>query len=221
MLISCWSVKGGSGTTVVAAALALALARSGPVTLADLGGDLPAALGIDDPGRSGLADWLAAGPDVGEAALDRIALAAAPGLTLLPRGGPPGRLGALTGLPVDSGSALAAALGRRGTVVVDCGLVEPDQPGWALATEAQQSLLVIRPCYLALRRAYACPLRPSGVVLVKEPGRSLDGGDVEDVLGVPVTAEVPWAEIVARAVDAGLLASRLPRVLRCAIEAAA
>ena len=29
MLIACWSVKGGSGTTVVAAALALILARFG------------------------------------------------------------------------------------------------------------------------------------------------------------------------------------------------
>ena len=29
MLIACWSVKGGSGTTVVAAALALLLARAG------------------------------------------------------------------------------------------------------------------------------------------------------------------------------------------------
>src|SRR5205823_4979023 len=44
MLISCWSVKGGSGTTVVAAAIALALARSAPVVLADFGGDAPTVL---------------------------------------------------------------------------------------------------------------------------------------------------------------------------------
>nr|MBA2279690.1 hypothetical protein [Acidimicrobiia bacterium] len=47
MLISCWSTKGGSGTTVVAAALALVFARTtGDALLADLAGDQPAALGL-------------------------------------------------------------------------------------------------------------------------------------------------------------------------------
>ena len=36
-----WSAKGGSGTTVVAAALALVPAGRGEAPLADLGGDLP------------------------------------------------------------------------------------------------------------------------------------------------------------------------------------
>ena len=51
MLILC-SAKGGSGTTVVAASLALLHAQRGPCLLVDLAGDLPAALGIAGPQRS-------------------------------------------------------------------------------------------------------------------------------------------------------------------------
>ena len=82
-----------------------------------------------------------------------------------------------------------------------------------LAAGATHSLLVLRPCYLALRRAVSCPLRPSGVVLVREDGRSLDEWDVEAALGVPVVATVRVTAQVARLVDAGLLAARLPKSL--------
>jgi hypothetical protein len=51
------------------------------------------------------------------------------------------------------------------------------------------------------------------VVLLTEPGRSLSRHDVEDCIGAPVVAEVAVDPAVARAVDAGLLASRLPRGL--------
>jgi hypothetical protein len=80
---------------------------------------------------------------------------------------------------------------------------------------------VLRPCYIALRRALAAPLRPSAVVLVEEPGRSLGRRDVEDVLGVPVRAQIPWDPAVARSVDAGLLGTRVPRPLHRALRAAA
>src|SRR4051794_24982427 len=61
VLISCWSSKGGAGTTVVAAALAITLARppDGRAVLADLAGDALTVLGVgDDPTRPGLAAWL-------------------------------------------------------------------------------------------------------------------------------------------------------------------
>ncbi len=59
-MIGCWSTKGGSGTTVIAAALALSRANSGTsVRLVDACGDLPAALGIAEPSGPGLTDWLA------------------------------------------------------------------------------------------------------------------------------------------------------------------
>ena len=58
MLCCCWSPKGGSGTTVVAASLGLELAAFGwSVVLVDLGGDLPALLGVE-ASQEGLGDWL-------------------------------------------------------------------------------------------------------------------------------------------------------------------
>jgi hypothetical protein len=56
MVTLCWAAKGGSGTTVVAAALALSSPR--PSLLVDLDGEVPAVLGLPDPDRPGVADWL-------------------------------------------------------------------------------------------------------------------------------------------------------------------
>jgi len=123
-------------------------------------------------------------------------------------------------LAASGGERLAAALGGDRHVVVDCGPPGPG-PGLAVAAAAGLSLLVLRPCYLALRRALAAPLRPSGVVLVRERERSLGRRDVEAVLGVPVRAEVAWDPAVARRVDAGLLAANLPRTLERALRRAA
>jgi hypothetical protein len=205
MLLACWSSKGGAGTTVVGRALAVVLGRTRPddVLLADLAGDAPAALGLTDPDSPGLAGWLRAGPDVPPDALHRLEVRAAPGLALLPRGtGPlsPGRADVL--------ARLLAADGRF--VVADCG-TEPTGPALEVAAAATRSLLVTRACFLALHRAVALPLRPSGVVLVNEPGRALGRADIERTVGAPVVAEVALDPQIARAVDAGLLTSRLPR----------
>jgi hypothetical protein len=229
VLYALWSAKGGVGTTTVAAALALLLARrAGPsgaeILLADLAGDLPAVLGVSangcaSPGAEvergpGLTHWLAAAPDVPADALGRIVEPVTSGLQLLRRGGGPFE---------PAGPAAAELLGsvlatdpRR--VVVDCGRVDDvDDNGAtvrrALVRAADRSLLVVRPCFLALCRAVAAPTRPTGVVLVDEPGRSVTAGDVEQALGTPVVARVRVTEHVARAVDAGLLVSRLPRTL--------
>jgi hypothetical protein len=214
VLVACWSVKGGSGTTVVAAALGVLLSSAAPhgATLVDLGGDLPAALGLPDPPGPGVADWVASGPEVAPDALGRLATEVAPGLRLLPRGESP--------LATSGGERLAAALGGGGHAVVDCGPPEAAL-GLTLAGAAGLSLLVLRPCYLALRRALAAPIRPSGVVLVKEEGRALGRQDVEAVLGVPVRAEVDWDPAIARRVDAGLLTAGLPRALARALRRAA
>lgn len=217
MLIACWSPKGGSGTTVVACGLAAALARSAPspgALLADLSGDAAAVLGVAEPAGPGLAEWLAAGPDVGAGALGRLEVEAGAGLRLLAwkPAGPDVR-------PASGrAEALLDALSAdRRPVVADCGGAASGA-GLALAAGAEVSLLVLRPCYLALRRALAAPVRPSGVVLVTELGRSLGRRDVEDVLGVPVRAEVAVDDAVARAVDAGLLARRIPRSLERALR---
>ena len=105
-------------------------------------------------------------------------------------------------------------------VVIDAGS-SPVGAALDVAASAAVSLLVMRPCFLALRRAVAAPVRPSGVVLVREPGRSLGRRDVEEALQVPVCAEVDLEPAVARAVDAGLLAARLPRSLAHALRHAA
>ena len=204
MFVACWSAKGGSGTTVVAVALATVLARSHPeVLLVDLAGDAPTVLGVPDPDGPGVGDWLAAGDDVPVDALRRLELPAAHGVRVLPRGG------AL--VDDGSGEVLAALLAaEHRPVVVDCGSV-PVGARLAIAASASTSLLVLRPCYLAMRRALAFGLRPSGVVLLDEPGRSLDAADVESILGVPVRALVPVEPWIAQAVDAGTFASRLPR----------
>lgn len=227
MQVACWSPKGGSGTTTIAVALAvLCASRAGQdVLLADCIGDVPSVLGIPDPAGPGLAEWLVAGPDVPADALSRLEVDVGGGLRLLAHGAPPQR-------PSASASALAlatpapaagqiealdtAASGRRRLMVADCGPAKAGL-GLALASTATLSLLVLRPCYLGLRRALSSPIRPTGVVLVAEEGRSLSRADVADVLAVPVVAQVPFDPAVARAVDAGLLARRVPRSLARAL----
>ncbi len=58
-MILCWSVKGGSGTTVVAAALATLLARRAAAWFVDLAGDGPAVFGMA-PGvdSTGVHEWM-------------------------------------------------------------------------------------------------------------------------------------------------------------------
>jgi MinD-like ATPase involved in chromosome partitioning or flagellar assembly len=214
--MACWSTKGGSGTTVVSAALARVLAESSgrDVLLADLGGDCPAVLGLADPAGPGLSDWLAAGDGAAPGSLRRLELAGPDGVRILP-------LGAAPLATPSAGERLVGELAADPrVVVVDCG-PPGSSVGLMMAAGAGLSLLVIRPCYVALRRALAAPLRPSAVVLVEEHGRSLGRRDVEDVLGVPVRAQIPWDPAVARSVDAGLLGTRIPRPLHRALRAAA
>jgi MinD-like ATPase involved in chromosome partitioning or flagellar assembly len=218
VLIACWSPKGGSGTTVVSVALSLVLAAGEPsgALLADLDGDAPAALGIPDPSGLGLADWLAADNDVPGDALEHLELEAAPGLRIVPAGAPS------AGAPAfDRAGALAAAFASDPRpVVADCGRANSGAP-LTVASGAGVSLLVLRPCYLAIRRALAAPIRPSGVVLVTERDRALGPRDVEQVLGAPVLTVLGVEPSVARAIDAGLLARRMPRPLAATANAIA
>lgn len=228
MLVTCWSAKGGVGTTVVAASLALCLARRHPagVLAVDLAGDLPAAMGLAAPDGPGVRDWLRASGEVDEEAWRHLATTVVEGVELLPAGAAPPALVppalAPAGVADRVGALIdALALDPR-AVVVDAGVVGgPDGPAAAFARGSTSSLLVTRGCYLALRRSIDAPLRPSGVVLVAEPGRALDAEDVEAVVGVPVVARIAYDTAVGRAVDAGLLATRLPRRLERALRSAA
>lgn len=216
MFTTCWSSKGGSGTTVVTVALGhLLAADAGTVLLVDLAGDLPSALGLPEP-YQGLSGWVE-GVDLG-----RLAVHAGAGMNVVARGPGP--------LPEGAGATLARTLAGAGPAVVDAGVIGPEGGGVAssdaavrleLARSATSSLLVLRPCFLALRRAVAAPLRPSGVVLVDEPHRVLGATDIEAALGVPVVAVMPWDPAIARRVDAGLLGTALPRAVARALRNAA
>lgn len=210
-LLAVWSPKGGSGTSVVAAACSLVLARTGPARLADLAGDQPAVLGLGTDPETGLADWLAAGSGAPTEVLERLAVEIGPDLTLLPFGG--ARLAARRA-DADAGAALAVALRDGPPTVVDLGTLDAAHHR-AVLEVADAGLIVVRPCYLALRRAVRLEptRRAAGVVLVEEPGRALGVREVADVLGRPVLARVPVRDTIARAVDAGVLPARLPEPL--------
>jgi Mrp family chromosome partitioning ATPase len=217
VLVTCWSTKGGSGTTVISVSLALVLAREhgDGALMVDLCGDVPSVLAMPEPDGPGASEWLAAGEEVPADGLRRLEVDAGSGLRVVHRGRAPfttsGRAEVLA-------SVLAA---ESRPVVVDCGRIDTDEVRRVVAASGTASLLVTKPCYLALHRAVASPLRPTGVVVQNEPWRALDPGDRNEVLGVPLVAVVPHDPSVARAVDAGLLAARLPRGLARAVRRAA
>ena len=207
MITLCWAAKGGSGTTVVAAALALATVE--PTLLIDLDGDQPAVFGLPEPDGPGLYDWLRS--DTEPDRLTGLEIHIDPRLALLPAG-------RIISVEADRWSVLTGWLQReRRRVIVDAGSHEPPRQ---LFDAADHAWLVTRPCYLSLRAAVAQARRPTGVVLVDEPGRALRRGDIEASLGAPVVATTLCDPAVARAVDAGLLASRLPGGLRRQLRAA-
>ncbi len=219
MVFSCWSAKGGSGTTVVAVALAVLLGRDDDFgsVLVDLDGDGPTVLGVPEPGGPGLSDWLAASPSVGVSAIERLEHSVASGVRLIPRG----RRSLLS--EDRAALCLEKLVDDERPIVVDVGRVSgagdvEDRVRRQFIEAATTSLLVTRPCFISLRRASALPFRPTGVVLVEEDGRALRRSDVEDVLGVPVVAAVAVEPAVARAVDSGLLAARLPSPLGKALR---
>ncbi len=202
-----YAAKGGAGCSVVAAAVSLLLADRGPAVLVDLAGDQSEILGLTSghaPDGEGLDSWLASdrpSPD----ALRWSERPVTEQLSLLATS----RTGTK---PTEPKLALLAALLRSDSrrVVVDLGAHDELVPFVAQAT---RSVLVTRPCYVALSRARLRP-PPDDIVLVLEPHRALTSADVQAVLGAPIAATVTHEPQVFRAVDAGLLVSRLPRSLR-------
>ena len=212
-LLAFWSPKGGSGTSVVAAACAVHAAHTlGAVRLVDLRGDQPAILGLGADPETGVADWLAAGPTAPTDALDRLGVEIVPGLSLLARGGAPSLLE--PSAAAESGAALAVALRDGPLTIVDVGLAD-SAVSRAVLEVTDTSIVVMRVCYVALRRAVRNPLtaRSSGIVIVTEPGRSLGPSDLSQVLSRPVLARIPTRDAIARSVDAGTLPTRLPEPL--------
>lgn len=199
-----FSSKGGVGCSVSAASLALLAAESQPTLLVDLRGELDAILGVAAPSE-GLSDWFSLdepSPDV----LQRLEVPVTSGLSLLPRGScrSPARPDRYRLL-----SRLLGGDGRR--VIVDIGTHAV--PAVALIADASASVLVTRACFLALDAARRGPM-PDHILLIEEEGRALRPSDVSAAVGAEIAVRVRWHRDVARAVDAGLLAARVPRVLR-------
>jgi hypothetical protein len=141
-----------------------------------------------------------------------MAVPVVPGLDLLPTGSDID-LSGRPGVSPEAGAALAVALRDGGPAVLDAGS-GCDRGGAVRAAieVADAALMVIRPCYLALRKAVGDSrlARSAGAILVEDPGRALDAADVAAVLGVPVVSRFPVRAEIARAVDAGVLRDRLP-----------
>ena len=194
MLVAFWSPKGGSGTSVLAAACAVVLARHGGVRLADLDGDQPAIFGLGTDPETGLADWLATGPEAPPDALDRLAVDAAPGVALMPAG--------RRRRPAGAGRRGRGGRGARGRAARRPRPVHrrrglgrharrpraasrsPTSRSWSCG--AATSLCGGR----CVRRSLA---RAAGIAFVEEAGRSLGATELRDVLGRPVLAKVPGA----------------------------
>lgn len=242
VIYTCWSVKGGTGTTSLATALALNLAREQDreVLLVDLGGDIPAVLGIASLTPVGIGDWLSVGENLEADSLKHLEYEVTPNLHLLPRGRAP--LATLS--QVLTPDALVAELAFQVSiyssefikqlskdervVIVDCGNLwdetlnvrnqgECQQPDLlfrrSVCKEADVSWAFTRSCYLSLRRLVACYLTPDGIVFLKEPSRSLTASDITEIVGAPIVFGAAIEPSVMNAVDSGLLSTRLPRRL--------
>ena len=210
MVTTFWSVKGGVGVSTIAALWALASSESARATmLVDLCGDQPAVLGQDPPDGPGISEWCRTA-EADAAALERIATAVTVDLAMIHRG--------RASWP-ETAAPLAGALATIDReVVVDAG--RPDGFTDDLLHRSDQTLLVVRACYLNLLAASRCDRTPDGVVFVRERGRSLGMADVEAVTGAPVVATIDCDPAVARSIDAGLATTRVPRSLLRALARA-
>ena len=98
---------------------------------------------------------------------------------------------------------------QEAVTIIDAGQAVEAAASATLPDGGQRYAVVRGPCYLALATLVSLPdLRPDGVILVAEPGRSLSASDTSAILGVPVIATVPVRPSIARLIDAGLLAGR-------------
>jgi len=100
-------------------------------------------------------------------------------------------------------------------------LAADDPPLWQEPQLSPEAELIRQHDDETIRRLVAALPEPFRETIVLRDINDLSYRDIADVLGVPVQAEVAVDPTVARAVDAGLLASRLPRPLERGLRSAA
>lgn len=186
--------KGGVGCSVVATVLAYQLAQERPTVLVDAsrGQSCAAIVGLAHEPDNGL--WTEIAPN-------------------------------LHHVSAETFPTFNMARNERGPIVVDLGTHPKSEAAWLRLLDAAQAthITVTTGDYLALRQAVRHPWNAytAGVIHIDEHGRSLGRSDIEDVLGVPVLCSIPHRSAVARAVDAGVLPTRMPDTLSRPVQHAA
>ncbi len=222
MVITGWSVKGGSGTTVVCAALAATLARTAPTVLVDLCGDAPALFGRATVHRQGLLDWITADGSVGPEAIGNLIDQSrrGDGPDLLAASAPDSSEDWAAPLTVRQRQRLEVGMGwlaeTYDRVVVDAGSLRETAADVVIGLSTA-SVLVIRPCTMSVRAALRSKRSVVGTVVVGSGSGSLRAHDLEALLGVPVFGHVPTDRSIPAAVDAGTFGVRIPRQLRASV----
>ena len=210
MLWSFCAPKGGVGVSTIAAAVGASLSARRATVLVDVVGDLPDIFGVTSTGP-GLREWLVS--DASVDAVDELGIPIGDQLMLVPAGAAVEPSAALS----SRAAQLAQALQRDDrAVVADLGVIDTDglAPGPVIAAASGRTTLVLRACYLCLRRARDLQLGFDDVIEVVEGGRALTTIDIEGVLGRPVDHRLVVDPAIARCVDAGRMADRPPRSLR-------
>lgn len=222
-----WSLKGGQGTSVTAAIIALRHQfHHDSVLIIDFGGDIAPILGQRVESQVGLIDWFLS--QSGPEALDQLVTPLLPQLSLLYSG---------TGVPAreatpfeDRWATLEAWLNHDGRVtIVDLGTL-PGQPGqlgslWVQLTtwllQQYHTTLVTRPEYLSLRRYFEHDTIVDSLAILQTSTELLSAEDVADLCDRPVHFHIAIDETISHAVESGTLATlpaaRLFEFVECAL----
>ena len=224
MLVSVFSPKGGSGTSVVSALFAKALSEHAQTLLIDAcSGDLEAILGIDEVPSFGFVQW-ANSKEPTALSLRNISVNVNSDFCFVAGNIDADKAEVISDInrSIDSidkdsekESKLVDSLNEIEThCVVDLGLAQTDLQ-LKIAKSSDLVIIVLRQCYLGLSKAMIHPLL-NGIdccVVVKESGRSISSSQIADVLKLNVVVDLDARRDFARTIDAGVLTYRTPIAL--------